>query len=39
MFWTYIMMTGAIDTFTTEAEARDGLIQQAQKWIDDRLDS
>jgi hypothetical protein len=25
-------MTGAIDTFTTETEAKHGLIQQAQKW-------
>jgi len=38
MFYTFIM-TGAIDTFTTEAEARHGFIQQAQKWIDDRLGS
>jgi len=38
MYWTYIM-TGAIDTFTTEAEARHGFIQQAQKWVDDRLGS
>ena len=37
-FWTFIM-TGAIDTFTTEAEAKHGFLQQAQKWIDDRLDS
>ena len=36
MFWTFIM-TGAIDTFTTEAEAKQGFLQQAQKWIDDRL--
>jgi hypothetical protein len=35
-FWTFIM-TGAIDTFTTEAEVRDGFIQQAKKWVDDRL--
>jgi hypothetical protein len=32
-------MTGAIDTFITEAEAKDGFIQQAQKWVDDRLGS
>jgi hypothetical protein len=37
-FWTFIM-TGAIDTFTTEAEAKHGFCQQAQKWVDDRLDS
>jgi len=37
-FWTFIM-TGAIDTFTTEAEAKHGSCQQAQKWVDDRLDS
>jgi hypothetical protein len=37
-FWTFIM-TGAIDTFTTEAEAKHGFLQQAQKWVDDRLDS
>jgi hypothetical protein len=37
-FWTFIM-TGAIDTFITEAEAKDGFIQQAQKWVDDRLGS
>jgi hypothetical protein len=37
-FWTFIM-TGAIDTFITEAEAEDGFIQQAQKWVDDRLSS
>ena len=38
MFWTF-MMTGAIDTFTTEAEAKHGFLQQAQKWVDDRLGS
>ena len=38
MFWTFIM-TGAIDTFTTEAEAKQGFLQQAQKWVDDRLGS
>jgi hypothetical protein len=32
-------MTGAIDTFTTEAEAEHGFLQQAQKWVDDRLGS
>ena len=37
-FWTFIM-TGAIDTFTTEGEAKDGFIQQAKKWVDDRLGS
>jgi hypothetical protein len=37
-FWTFIM-TGAIDTFTTETEAKHGFRQQAQKWVDDRLDS
>jgi hypothetical protein len=37
-FWTYIM-TGAIDTFTTEAEAKRGFVEQAEKWIDDRLGS
>ena len=37
MFWTF-MMTGAIDTFTTEAEAKLGFLQQAEKWVDDRLD-
>jgi hypothetical protein len=37
-FWTFIM-TGAIDTFTTEAEAKQGFIQQAQKWVDDRVGS
>jgi hypothetical protein len=36
-FWTFIM-SGASDTFTTEAEARLGFLQQAEKWIDDRLD-
>jgi hypothetical protein len=30
MFWTFIM-TGAIDTFTTEAEAKHGFLQQAEK--------
>ena len=35
MYWTYIM-TGAIDTFTTEAEAKHGFLQQARKWIDDQ---
>ena len=33
------IMTGAIDTFAIEAEAKHGFLQQAQKWIDDRLDS
>ncbi len=37
-FWTFIM-TGAIDTFTIEAEAEHGFLQQAHKWVDDRLDS
>jgi hypothetical protein len=37
-FWTFIM-TGASDTFTTEAEAKDGFIQQAEKWVNDRLGS
>jgi uncharacterized protein (DUF2384 family) len=37
-FWTFIM-TEAIDTFTTEAEAKHGFLQQAQKWVDDRLGS
>jgi uncharacterized protein (DUF2384 family) len=37
-FWTFIM-TGAIDIFTTEAEAKRGFLEQAQKWIDDRLAS
>ncbi len=37
-FWTFIM-TGAIDTFATEADARDGFIDQAKKWVDDRLGS
>ncbi len=37
MFWTFIM-TGAIDSFTTEAEAKLGFLQQAEKWVDDRLD-
>jgi hypothetical protein len=37
-FWTYIM-SGPIDTFTTEAEAKQGFLEQAQRWIDDRLDS
>jgi hypothetical protein len=32
-------MTGAIDIFTTEAEAKRGFLEQAQKWIDDRLAS
>jgi hypothetical protein len=32
-------MTGAKDTFTTEADARDGFIEQAKKWVDDRLGS
>ena len=31
-------MTGAIDSFTTEAEAKLGFLQQAEKWVDDRLD-
>jgi hypothetical protein len=38
MFWTFIM-TGAIDTYTTEAEAKQGFLQQAEKWVADRLDS
>jgi hypothetical protein len=38
MFWTFLM-TGVIDTFTTEAEAKQGFLVQAQKWVDDRLDS
>jgi hypothetical protein len=37
-FWTFIM-TGGIDIFTTEAEAKSGFLQQAQKWVDDRLGS
>jgi hypothetical protein len=37
-FWTFIM-SGASDTFTTEAEAKSGFLQQAQKWVDDRLGS
>jgi hypothetical protein len=37
-FWTFIM-TGATDTFATEADARDGFIEQAQKWVDERLNS
>jgi hypothetical protein len=37
-FWTFIM-SGAIDTFTTEDEARDGFIQQATNWVDARLGS
>jgi hypothetical protein len=37
-FWTFIM-AGAIDTFTTEIEANHGFIEQAQKWVDDRLGS
>jgi hypothetical protein len=37
-FWTYFM-SGAIDTFTTEAEAKQGFLEQAQKWVDDRLGS
>jgi hypothetical protein len=37
-FWTFIM-TGAIDTFMTEAEAKSGFLQQAQEWVDDRLGS
>ena len=37
-FWTFIM-TGAVNTFTTETEASDGFIQQAKKWVDDRLGS
>ena len=36
LFWTFIM-TGATDTFTTEAEAKQGFLQQAEKWVDDRL--
>jgi hypothetical protein len=32
-------MSGAIETFTTEGEAKDGFIQQAKKWLDDRLGS
>jgi hypothetical protein len=35
-FWTFIM-TGAIDTFTTKDETRDGFLRQAEKWVDDRL--
>jgi hypothetical protein len=35
-FWTF-MMTGAADTFTEETDARDGFIEQAKKWVDDRL--
>ena len=38
MFWTFIM-TGAIDTFTTEAEAKHGFLEQAQEWVDHRLGS
>jgi hypothetical protein len=38
MFWTFIM-TGAIDTFTTEAEAKHGFLKQAQEWVDHRLGS
>jgi hypothetical protein len=30
-------MTGAMDTFTTEAEAKEGFLQQAQQWVDERL--
>jgi hypothetical protein len=36
MFWTFIMI-GPIDTFRTEAEAKLGFLQQAEKWVDDRL--
>jgi hypothetical protein len=36
MFWTFIM-TGAIDTFTTEAEAKLSFLQEAEKWVDNRL--
>jgi len=35
-FWTFIM-TGAIDTFTTEVEAKSGFLQQGQKLVDDRV--
>ena len=35
-FWTFIM-TGAIDTFTTEAEAKLSFLQEAEKWVDNRL--
>jgi len=38
MFWTFTM-SGAVDTFTTEAEAKVSFLQQAQKWVDDRLGS
>jgi hypothetical protein len=38
MFWTFIM-TGAIDTFTTAAEAEHAFLKQAQEWIDHRLGS
>jgi hypothetical protein len=37
-FWTFIM-TGAKDTFATESDAREGFIEQAKKWVDDRLGS
>jgi hypothetical protein len=37
MFWTFIM-TGAIDTFATEAEAEHA-FKQAQEWVDHRLGS
>jgi len=30
-------VTGAIDTSTTEAEAKLGFLQQAEKWVDDWL--
>jgi hypothetical protein len=30
-------MTGAMDTLTTEAEAKAGFLQQAQQWVDERL--
>ena len=38
MFWTFIM-TGAIDTFATEAEAEHAFLKQAQEWVDHRLGS
>ena len=33
------VLTGAISTFKTEAEARHGFLQQVKRWVYDRVGS
>ena len=37
--WEELTPVPTRKTFAIEAEAKHGFLQQAQKWIDDRLDS